>query len=149
MKTCYNDRDDRYLDTPKSSLIPSGRQETEKEMSMKFDDKQSGVQSGTSGAIGGTDDQDIVSVTDSASRRRFIRSGSGFLLGAGLLASGVVAADCDNGQGGRQRTGCSDADSGTNGDPRGCGICKEPENVPSSYSPEEVHRTINVAKVRG
>lgn len=78
-------------------------------------------------------DQDCITVTDRASRRRFIRTGSAFLLGSAAAGAAIAApsssqilvADCDSGGSGEKKPehagNGSDSDSGANADPAGCG----------------------------
>lgn len=64
---------------------------------------------------------DSVVVVDRSSRRQFIRAGAAFVVGAGAIAGEALASDCD--QNPKQKTRCTDQDSGQDGDPDGCGRC--------------------------
>lgn len=75
--------------------------------------------------------QDCITVIDRASRRRFMRTGSAFLLGSAAAGAAITAhsqvlvADCDSGGSGEKKPeqagNGSDSDTGANADPAGCG----------------------------
>lgn len=101
---------------------------------------------------------DALIVHDRAGRRRFIRTGSAFLLTGGLattLGNGALASECDRsrGQGAGQKRpedagNGSDSDAGANGDPIGCGrrYHEKPKISMSSPSDEPV-KTVSVDKI--
>ena len=94
---------------------------------------------------------DGLTVRDGQSRRRFLRSGSAFLLATTALAAARPAlADCD--QNPEQHTRCSDNDEGASSDPTGCGRCGQKPEVPASlardaYAEEPAVKRITMPKV--
>ncbi|MFK7855284.1 MAG: hypothetical protein AB8B79_14270 [Granulosicoccus sp.] len=101
---------------------------------------------------------DALVVHDRAGRRRFIRTGSAFLLTGGLVATvgnGALASECDRGRGqgaGQKKPedagNGSDSDSGANGDPIGCGRRYHEKPKISMSSPiDESEKTISVDKI--
>lgn len=73
---------------------------------------------------------DSIIITDRAARRRFIRTGSAFLLGGATVGASLgatsqaLAADCDQNRGEKKPEHAgngSDSDSGAGADPLGCG----------------------------
>lgn len=104
-----------------------------------------------SGASSADTDEDCMTVADRAARRRFIRRGSTFLVGgaiagASLVRPGVALADCDRGGGGTEKKpeqagNGSDADSGANADPVGCGRrYQDKPKISSLLTDKEVKR---------
>lgn len=103
-------------------------------------------------------DIDAVVVHDRAGRRRFIRSGSAFLLTSGAVATlgnDAFASECDRGrgQGAGEKTpedagNGSDSDSGASGDPVGCGRRYHEKPKISMKSPEQKYdKPVAVGKV--
>jgi len=79
-----------------------------------------------------TDTTEGLTLRDGQSRRRFLRSGSAFLLATTALAARPALADCD--QNPAQHTRCSDNDEGASSDPTGCGRCGQKPEVPASLA---------------
>lgn len=97
-----------------------------------------------------TDTTQGLTVRDGQSRRRFLRSGSAFLLATTALAARPALADCD--QNPSQHTRCSDNDEGASSDPTGCGRCGQKPEVPASlardaYAEEPAVKRITMPKV--
>jgi hypothetical protein len=94
-----------------------------------------------------SDTSDCITITDRAARRRFIRTGSAFLLGGATVgaslatSSQALAADCDQNRGEEkpeQAGNGSDSDSGAGADPAGCGRRQEEPKL--SKLPSRPHR---------
>jgi len=77
---------------------------------------------------------DIIVSADSSGRRRFIRTGSAFLIAASTAAHSQgddvpARSDCDQsgtGEAKNPQASMSDSDSGANADRQGCGTKKTP-----------------------
>ena len=87
---------------------------------------------------------DQVVVRDSASRRRFMRAGAGFLLVGGAMSAsrGVRADDCD--RNGQQRESAADKDAGAESDPKGC----QSRNIVSEHQPQRTS-PVQVKRIKG
>jgi len=81
---------------------------------------------------------DSITVTGKSGRRRFIRTGTAFLLTGATAASaqengGFIRSDCDgagSAEGKNQQAENSDSDTGASADRQGCGVKKR---VPITY----------------
>ncbi|OED42803.1 hypothetical protein AB833_05585 [Chromatiales bacterium (ex Bugula neritina AB1)] len=98
------------------------------------------------GNIVSNNNSDSLLVRDRLSRRRFIRSGSAFLLAgsAAIATSAVRADDCDRMSKEELAKTCYDNDSGDNTDPKaGCIPCSALQ-LPLT---ENTNKPVKVAKV--
>ena len=81
------------------------------------------------------DKPENIAVLDKASRRRFIRAGSGLIMASATAAvsTNVLASDCDQGAEAKY-----DQDASENADPKGC----KSKNVITHHQPERTNPVI-------
>ncbi len=99
-------------------------------------------------------DSDSVLIYDRCSRRQFVRAGSTFLLagGAATLVRPAIANECDripDEEHPKQAGHGSDSDSGSNGDPEGCGRRPVKPKITQYEQRQKFGRTVAVAKIPG
>jgi len=101
--------------------------------------------------------EDSITVRDQASRRRFIRSGTAFLIAGGALSVGqaVRADECDRARSAgpdeenpKQAGNGSDSDSGAGSDPSGCGRNPDQPKISSTTPNSDVDRPLQVARIK-